>query len=445
MANVRKWKTYRHNNLTEFRNSLLAYANQFEHFQFLDSCNNNIYGKPELNFVLAAGNHNSICVNTGDAFNSFKEFLETNNDYCFGYFGYDLKNEIEKLNSTNPDHTGINDLIFFVPEILIIVGDEIQVGIFNESHDEIYNEILKKKLNTSVPQQSEIKLKPRILKEDYLNKIESIRSQIIEGDLYEMNLCQEFYAEDAEINPVIVFDKICNLSKAPFSVLFRWENTYLISASPERFLKKSGNKIISQPIKGTAARNADPVIDLQLRNQLARSEKDQAENVMIVDLVRNDFARSCKPGSIKVDELFGIYSFELVHQMVSTISGELKDEIHLIDIIKNTFPMGSMTGAPKIMAMQLIEEYEETKRGIYSGSAGYFTPRKGEEDTSRDFDLNVVIRSLIYNHSKKYLSAHVGGAITFDSVPEAEYAECLVKLSGLEQVLSSTGKYFSRR
>ena len=440
MAEVRQWKTYHYIDLTEFRNSLLAYANQFEHFQFYDSCNNNIYGKPQFNYALAAGEHNSICVNTGDAFNSFKQFLEENNDYCFGYFGYDLKNEIEKLNSSNPDHTASEDLIFFIPEILILVGDEIRIGIFNENHDQVFNKILEKKLYTSSTQQSEINLQPRISKKDYLNKIESIRSQIIEGDLYEMNLCQEFFAQDAEIDPVIVFDQLCNLSKAPFSVLFRWENTYLISASPERFLKKSGNKIISQPIKGTSARNADPVIDMQLRNQLSTSEKDQAENVMIVDLVRNDFAKSCKPGSIKADELFGIYSFEQVHQMVSTISGELKDDMHPVDIIKNTFPMGSMTGAPKIMAMQLIEEYEETKRGIYSGSAGYFTPRKGEGDASRDFDLNVVIRSLIYNRATKYLSAHVGGAITFDSDAEAEYAECLVKLSGLQQVLIMSGK-----
>ncbi len=439
MKNVRQWKTYQHNDLTEFRNSLLAYTNQFGHFQFLDSCNNSVYGKLKFKCILAAGNKISITENAGNACNSFKIFLEENNDWCFGYFGYDLKNEIEKLQSANPDFTKAKDLIFFVPEILILVGDEIQIGIFGNDHDEIYHTILHKKLNQRNSPALEIKLKPRISKNAYLQKVEEIRSKIIEGDLYEMNLCQEFYAESVTIDPQFVFDALCSLSKAPFSVFFRWDDLYLISASPERFLKKSGNKIISQPIKGTAARNADPVLDKQMRDRLVASEKDKAENVMIVDLVRNDFARSCKTGSIKVDELFGIYSFEQVHQMVSTISGELKDNIHPVDILKNTFPMGSMTGAPKIMAMQLIEAYEETKRGIYSGSTGYFTPPKGESDASRDFDLNVVIRSLIYNSTGRYISAHVGGAITFDSVAEAEYAECLVKLSGLQQALITGG------
>lgn len=385
--------------------------------------------------MLAAGNRHAISENAGFGFNAFNDFLHAHNDWCFGYFGYDLKNEIEKLRSAHVDHTGATDCIFFVPEILILVDDEIKIGLFDDEHEALWKEITAIEISNFPVPKEEIKLKPRISKSTYLKKIESIRQKIIEGDLYEMNLCQEFYAEGVSIDPQQIFDQLCRISKAPFSVLFRWGDIYLISASPERFLKKTGNKIISQPIKGTAPRHNDVVIDNKLRHQLSASEKDKAENVMIVDLVRNDFARSCKTGSIKVDELFGIYSFQQVHQMVSTISGELKDDIPLVDIIKNTFPMGSMTGAPKIMAMKLIDEFEETKRGIYSGSAGYFTPAKGEGVESRDFDLNVVIRSFIYDLSKKYLSAHVGGAITFDSNADAEYGECLVKLSGLETVL----------
>jgi para-aminobenzoate synthetase component 1 len=215
--------------------------------------------------------------------------------------------------------------------------------------------------------------------------------------------------------------------RAPFSAMFNWGDKYLMSASPERFLKKKGNKIISQPMKGTAPRSANPAEDSEYRERLRTSEKDRAENVMIVDLVRNDLARSCKPGSVQVDELFGIYTFPQVHQMVSVVSGELQNDMHPVDVIKHAFPMGSMTGAPKVMAMRLIEEMEESRRGMYAGSIGYFTP-------DMDFDFNVVIRSILYNDTTKYISIHSGGAIVFDSDPEEEYKECLIKVKGLRDI-----------
>jgi para-aminobenzoate synthetase component 1 len=221
------------------------------------------------------------------------------------------------------------------------------------------------------------------------------------------------------------------LSKAPFSCYFKFDGKYLLSASPERFLKKQGSKLISMPIKGTARRGKNIEDDLALRRKLLADQKERSENVMIVDLVRNDLSRSSVEGSVKVEELFGIKTFPQVHQMVSTITGVLRDDVHFVDAIRNAFPMGSMTGAPKVRAMELIEQYEKSKRGLYSGAVGYITPEG-------DFDFNVVIRSLLYNSLNHYLSFHVGSAIVFDSAPEKEYEECLLKAKALIQVLKSS-------
>jgi para-aminobenzoate synthetase component 1 len=209
----------------------------------------------------------------------------------------------------------------------------------------------------------------------------------------------------------------------------KFNDKYLLSASPERFLQKKGDTVTSMPIKGTIKRDGNPVKDEMLRTELRNNIKEQAENVMIVDLVRNDLTRSCTPGTIKVNELFQVYTFPKVHHLVSTVSGVLKPDVNGIDALRNAFPMGSMTGAPKVKVMQLTEQYEYSKRGIYSGAAGYFTP-------NADFDFNVVIRSLVYNQTSKYLSYHVGGAITWDSVPEREYEECLLKAGTIESALS---------
>jgi len=239
----------------------------------------------------------------------------------------------------------------------------------------------------------------------------------------------EFFAEQALINPISVFQKLNSLSPMPFASLYKLEHKYLICCSPERFLKKSGSRIISQPIKGTARRDVDPKKDEQIKEELQNSEKERAENMMIVDLVRNDLAHSSKPGTTKVEEFFGIYTYNQVHQMISTISSELKDGLAFTEAIKNAFPMGSMTGAPKIKAMELIETYEESRRGLFSGAVGYITPEQ-------DFDFNVVIRSVLYNAATKYLSFQTGSAITYDSVAEKEYEECLLKAKAILQVLN---------
>jgi para-aminobenzoate synthetase component 1 len=246
-----------------------------------------------------------------------------------------------------------------------------------------------------------------------------------------MNFCQEFYSEDAVINPLELFTELNNLSPTPFANYFKIDNQYIISATPERFLSRRGNKLISQPIKGTSSRNSDSKRDRMQKEELLLNEKERAENVMIVDLVRNDLTKSAKQGTVRVEELFGIYSFKQVHQMISTVVCERHENLSNPRIIANTFPMGSMTGAPKIMAMQLAEKYERSKRGVYSGAIGYFAP-------DGDFDFNVVIRTILYNKDQKYLSFHVGSAITLDSDPEKEYEECLLKGKAIRAVLNQT-------
>ncbi|MFC4143164.1 anthranilate synthase component I family protein [Pedobacter mendelii] len=401
----------------------MHWANQFDVCCFLDS-NDYVDAYSEYDFLLAVGCKAELKSEIGNAFEKLKTFFEENQQWLFGFFGYDLKNEIEDLKSENPDHLNFPDLYFFVPEYLLVCKDgvaEILIGdksVLNEINAFIVIEEAAHRIN----------IKSKISKTEYLNKINALKEHIIRGDIYEINFCQEFFAEHAEIAPVQTYEALNNLSPTPFSGYFKLYNQYILSATPERFLCKRGNHLISQPIKGTAKRSSDKAKDEIIKATLKNSIKEQAENVMIVDLVRHDLTKSAVKGSVKVDELFGIYTFPQVHQMISTVSCELNPEVHFIDAIKNTFPMGSMTGAPKVKAMKLIEEYEDTKRGIYSGSFGCINP-------SGDFDFNVIIRSILYNSENKYLSFQVGGAITYQSEAEAEYEECLLKASAILQVL----------
>lgn len=369
----------------------------------------------------------------GNAFGQLKSLQSDTQDWLFGFLSYDLKNETERLTSNHFDGISFPDLGFFQPEIVAGIRDGYLEIFFKKGdiktifdHFKTFDKnVLKNKFNIKGTLNI---LKPRINRGDYLKIVQHIREHIVEGDLYEMNLCQEFFAEKTGLDPVAVFERLNLIGLAPASAFLRWHERFLMSASPERFLQKRGDRLVSQPIKGTRRRGATLEEDAVIRTELASNEKDRAENVMIVDLVRNDLARNCLPGSIQVDELFGIHTFETVHQMISTVSGALKPGVHPVDALRDAFPMGSMTGAPKVMAMQLIEQYEQTRRGLYSGAVGYFDPEG-------NFDFNVVIRSILYNAATGYVSAQVGGAIVYDSEPEAEYEECLVKLSAMQRGL----------
>lgn len=350
--------------------------------------------------------------------------------WLFGFLAYDLKNEVEDLQSNNYDGTEMPDAYFFEPETVLLLKDN-QLTISTQnifSPDDIWKQICETSEIEITANTNPVKLQNRLSKAEYISTVEKLKNHIVEGDIYEVNFCQEFYAEEAEIYPEQLYVRINQFSPQPFSALLKLKDKYVICASMERFLKKEGNKLISQPIKGTIRRGTTPQEDLQLQKQLASDEKERAENIMIVDLVRNDLARSSVSGSVKVEELCGVYDFPLVYQMISTVTSTLRPEIPYIQSLKNAFPMGSMTGAPKVRTMQLIEEYEKTKRGLYSGAIGYFTP-------DEDFDFNVVIRSFIYNQAEKYLSLHVGSAITFDSDAEKEFEECQVKIRGLLRAL----------
>jgi len=408
---------------------MLSWCNRFNICAFLD---NHHYQLPGHNYecLVGCGVAASVTANAGTALQELQIFLDGQNDWCFGHFGYDLKNETEQQESSHSDKIGFADLYFFVPEYIFQLGEkEISIGSLKNDHAEVFQQIKAESIVFS-SRKNEVQIKERISKEDYLNNIQSIREHILRGDCYELNYCMEFFAEDVVIDPVQVYQSLTTISPNPFAAFYKVENSYLLCASPERFLRKQGTQLLSQPIKGTLQRDrTDTAEDEVLKNQLYKSEKDRSENVMVVDLVRNDLSRVCKEGTVKVDELFGIYSFPQVHQMISTISGEIKDELTFTDIIRATFPMGSMTGAPKRKVLQLINQYEKARRGIFSGAVGYIAP-------NGDFDFNVVIRSILYNTSANYLSYLVGSGITFYSDAEKEYEECIWKAGAIKKVLS---------
>ena len=409
---------------------MLNWVNRFNIFCFLDNQRYN-FSKPEFECLVAAGCKKNITVNAGNAFATFDDFYRSaKNEWLFGHFGYDLKNETEQLVSQNFDGIGFSDLCFFVPEIVLQL-DQHQLTIFSETGaGEIFKEISNCPAVISAALETTIAIRNRIEKPAYIDIIEQLRKHILIGDCYEINFCQEFFAEHTELDPLYLYHRLSNISPNPFAVFYRYEDKYCCCASPERYIKKKGSRIISQPIKGTSKRiPGNPLLDEAQKNHLIGSSKEKSENVMVVDLVRNDLSRVCSEGSVQVEELFGLYSFPQVHQMISTISGELKPGLSPAEIIKATFPMGSMTGAPKINVMQLIEQYERTRRGLFSGAIGYIHP-------NGDFDFNVVIRSLLYNATAKYLSVQTGGGITFYSSAENEYEESLLKAAALFKITS---------
>jgi para-aminobenzoate synthetase component 1 len=413
-----------------FKQKALAWAAQFDTLCYLDSNSfNDPYGK--FDTIIAVGAKAELTARAGDAFAQLSAFRNANPGWITGFFGYDLKNETENLQSNNPDQLDFPDLYFFAPKIIIsIKGNTVEITGRNE--EEIFETIERLELSHG-KQQRAIKLQPRFSRPEYVETVEKIQQHIVRGDIYVTNFCQEYFAEDTVINPLSIFSNLNNVSPTPFSTFFKWKGNYIMCASPERFLAKRGSKLISQPIKGTARRDADEAIDKTIIEELRNHPKELQENVMIVDLVRNDLTHSAKPGTVKTEELYSIQSFKQVHQMVSTVVCELRDDVSAVEAVKNTFPMGSMTGAPKISAMQLMEQYERSKRGVYSGAVGYFSP-------DDDFDFNVVIRTLLYNSTKKYLSFHVGSAITYHANAEQEYEECLLKAKAILEVLGVTKK-----
>jgi para-aminobenzoate synthetase component 1 len=417
-------------NQMAFKKQLLDWSQQFREVVFMDS---NDYPQEFSSFdcLLAVDAFTLLQTDYHNAFDDLKQYQQTTKDWLFGYLSYDLKNDSEDLESHNFDGLGFPDLFFFQPKKLFLLkGNQLEIKYLNLCDDELEEDF--QAINATISKEHSeniaIPIQQRISKKNYLEKVTGLLNHLHRGDIYEANFCMEFYAENSQINPQEKFEKLNAISQTPFAVYFKNNQHYLLSATPERYLRKQGNDLISQPIKGTAKRFLDKTEDEKSKQNLASDPKERAENIMITDLVRNDLSRTAQKGSVQVKELCGIYSFKQVHQMISTITSKLDPKHSLVEVLRLAFPMGSMTGAPKISVMKIIEELEETKRGLYSGAIGYFSP-------NGDFDFNVVIRSILYNQDKKYVSFSVGSAITSFSNPEKEYEECLLKAKAMFEVL----------
>lgn len=404
----------------ENKKNLIRSVNQNQKYFCLLNSNNYKDTYSSLEWKLSYG-HRILYIHTHEgAFEKLKSFLSDKNAY--GFLGYDLKNEVESLSSKNPAFIDFPELFFFEEDNAI----EESEGHLNSSQGIDFDWIDK----ASTPQEpSAYEINQRVSKAEYIQLIHQIKQHITEGDVYELNYCIPFEINNIEPDPIELYFKLNTRSSNPFSGILKMDHLYILSASPERYLCKRDSKLVSQPIKGTIKKTEDLERDKQL---LLSSEKERAENVMIVDLVRNDLSRSAKTGSIQVEELFGIYTFPQLHQMISTVSAELKEGVDKIDAIKHSFPMGSMTGAPKVKAMELIEKYEVFKRSAYSGAMGYI-------EANGNFDFNVLIRSIFIDTEAKKLCFNVGSAITIDSDPEQEYEECLLKAKAIFETIGFGG------
>jgi para-aminobenzoate synthetase component I len=406
---------------------VLNWIQQFGTFCFLDNHQYQLH--PHSQDCLAgAGVRREFKIKSTPALNKFQSFLDEKNTWLFGHLTYDLKNEIEELQSDHIGNIEFPDLCFFEPLVLLRLSGN-QLFIEAEDPETVFNEINSSDPTARSNSRSPITIQNRFSKEDYVATVSQLKQHILRGDCYEINFCQEFFALNVSIEPVDIYRRLSTVSPNPYSALYRVNDQWLICASPERFMRKEGNRLLSQPMKGTSQRDlVNAKLDEQEKNNLFHSAKDRAENVMVVDLVRNDLAKVCVEGSVHVDELFGIYSFPQVHQMVSTVSGTIDPDKSFTEIIRSTFPMGSMTGAPKKRVMELIEQYERSRRGIFSGAVGYIDP-------NGDFDFNVVIRSILYNQKTGYLSFPAGSGITFYSEEEKEWQECLWKAEAIKKIL----------
>jgi para-aminobenzoate synthetase component I len=353
-----------------------------------------------------------------DPWEAIGQFQKEADNWLFGYLGYDLKNHIEKISSCNPSLVEAPDFYFMRPEVLICIKNGKVTFLKGDAE-------LHDMKNASHFEGVVMDIKSELAKVEYIQHVEEIKRRIKEGDFYEMNYSYPLQAE-FQGDPYWLYSSMRKINPVPFGSFIKTENFSVCCASPERFLKKEGVRVVSEPIKGTSARSSHSEED-RMQRELLLNEKNRAENLMIVDLVRHDLSRVAKTGSVRVSKLFEIQTFGTVHQLISSVEGEVDPETSPIEILKACFPMGSMTGAPKITVMKVIDELETYKRGIYSGAIGYFDP-------DGNFDFNVVIRSAIIQGEKLVYS--VGGAITTDSEPNEEWEETKIKARNLTEIIS---------
>ncbi|TCZ73652.1 anthranilate synthase component I family protein [Flaviaesturariibacter aridisoli] len=404
---------------------MLNWLKRFNIFCFLESHH---YPTAPGRFDLLLGAGSRQRLEAGASLPELEAFVEGRR-WAFGHLSFALQDAFFELPPGPADVVGFAPYSFFEPEV-VLWQEGTALRIEADDPDAVFAALLAAP-DALDDQQLPVAMKGRMSREAYLEAIRALLGHIHRGDCYEINFCQEFFAHPESFDPWAVYARLSALSPTPFGGFYRQDDRYLLCASPERFLRKEGRLLTAQPIKGTARRLPDPAADAALRDALRASPKERSENVMVVDLMRNDLSRICTEGSVRVPELFGLYTFPQVHQMISTVAGELRPGTGFAAILEATFPMGSMTGAPKKRVLELIRQYEPSARGLFSGSIGYF--HEG------DFDFNVVIRSLLYNAANRYLSYQVGSGITAYCEPEAEWEECLLKASALERVLKGSG------
>lgn len=413
-------------NFPDIKSRLFAWSAQFSPVAWLDS-NDYPHHHNAYDAILAVGMHPQA--QWLNSYNALQNAV--GDDWLFGFFSYEFSNAWEQIVPTNPAYISVPKLQFFNPEkIWLLQGDTLTALYSSDANaDEDFAQLVSTP-PLDFTESKAIDLKPRISKSDYLQHATALQQHILRGDIYEVNYCMEWFAENVEVLPHQFFNALNSISKTPFAAYLSMKNVHLMCASPERFLSRKGTHVFSQPIKGTAARHTDEFLDKANAQLLKNDPKERAENIMITDLVRNDLSRIANKGSVSVAEQCAVYPFSQVHQMISTVVASCSENTHSLDIIDACFPMGSMTGAPKQRAMELINRYEVSQRSLYSGAVGYFAP-------NGDFDFNVVIRSLIYDAQQQYLSTHVGSALTAAANVEQEYEECQLKVEAIKRVLAN--------
>ena len=427
---MRSTASFRIGDASLCKQQMLNWANRFSICCFMD--NHQYKNKYSVCDCIAAADAGDLFLPKKDALSGLASFAQQHNgNWLFGHVGYDLKNETEGLSSSHTDKLNFPDVFFFQPKtILLLQGNVLTIESETEKPEDVYRTVMESHFHYNAFSDKKLALQQRINKKEYVSVIGKIKQHILRGDCYEINFCTESFCENAYINPIGIYQNLSRISPTPFSAFYKLNDKYALCASPERFMQKQKSRLISQPIKGTAKRILnDEALDNEAKQGLQNSGKNKTENVMIADLVRNDMSKICRRGSVNVSELFGVYSYPQVHQMITTIEGEVDENINIADALQALFPMGSMTGAPKRKVMQLIDKYEQSKRGLYSGSIGYISPEN-------DWDFNVVIRTILYNESTRYLSFQTGGAITFGSDVEEEYNECLLKGEAMRRALN---------
>ena len=413
-------KVFTVDDIEVFKRKIIHISTHFENSIILNSN----YSSTDYDLIFAYGVHSFLSSNK-NSLKKLDDYVSQCKDWLFGFFSYDLKNEIEPLKSQNLLCHDLPNLYFFQPQVIITIKEntvDLKYVLGIEPDDEL-NKILNFKYSFK-KQSVKDNLELRFKKSDYVKSINNIKEHIRIGDIYELNFCMDYYSNDIIIDPVKSYISLNSLTESPMSAFIKLKYFHLLSSSPERFIKKKNNRIKTQPIKGTVRREKNINNDLKNINYLNNNSKELSENHMIVDLVRNDLSRIAKKGTVTVKELSTLYSFKNVHQLISTVEAEINNSTKISKILESTFPMGSMTGAPKIRSMELIEKFEKTQRGIYSGAVGYISPKI-------DFDFNVVIRSIIYDSQRNNLNINVGSAITFASDPYKEFDECKLKAEAM--------------